>query len=136
MYFRIADHDTEYCLTLLTRIQEKRNQNNQNVQWIVVETREYDGNKINIVTRGGTKKGADAADQNQNQHQWVKKNTTPQQHLDVQKEKETFKEAEKEIMKENIACTSGTNPGDDVPVYDMPHLFDETSRDKSPEQVT
>jgi hypothetical protein len=43
--------------------------------------------------------------------------------------KETFKEAKQEILKENIASTLGTKPGDDVPVYDMPHLFDDTSRD-------
>jgi hypothetical protein len=60
MYCRETDHDTEYCPTLLTRIQEKRNQNNHNVQWNDVETREEDGKKINIVTRGGTKTGEDA----------------------------------------------------------------------------
>jgi hypothetical protein len=39
-------------------------------------------------------------------------------------------------LKENIASTLGTNPGDDVPVYDMPHLFDHTSRDQPSEQVS
>jgi hypothetical protein len=34
MYCRTSDHDTEECPTLLVKIQEKRNQNNQNVQWI------------------------------------------------------------------------------------------------------
>jgi hypothetical protein len=34
----------------MIKIQEKMNQNNQNVQWIVAETREDDGKKINIVT--------------------------------------------------------------------------------------
>jgi hypothetical protein len=43
----------------LTKILEKRNQKNLNVQWIVVETREEDGKKINIVTRRGSKTGAD-----------------------------------------------------------------------------
>jgi hypothetical protein len=28
MYYRASDHDTEECLTLLVKIQEKRNQNN------------------------------------------------------------------------------------------------------------
>jgi P2-related tail formation protein len=46
------------CPTLLVKIQEKRNQNNQNVQWISAEARE-DGQNINIVTRGGTKTGND-----------------------------------------------------------------------------
>jgi hypothetical protein len=86
MYCCTTDHDTKYCPTLLTRIQEKRNQNNQNFQWISTETRD-DGKKINIVTRGGTKIGVDAVNQNQNQHQWVRKNTTPQQHFDAQQGK-------------------------------------------------
>jgi hypothetical protein len=34
MYYRAIDHDTEECPTLLTKIQEMRNQNNKNVQWI------------------------------------------------------------------------------------------------------
>jgi hypothetical protein len=40
-----------------------------------VENNEEDGNKINIVTRGGAKIGEDAAKKDQDQHQWVKKNT-------------------------------------------------------------
>jgi hypothetical protein len=38
----------------------KMNQNNGNVQWISMETREEDGNKINIVTIGGIKTRLDA----------------------------------------------------------------------------
>jgi hypothetical protein len=45
----------------LIKIQDKRNQTNQNVQWIRVENREEDGKKINIVTRGGAKIGEYAA---------------------------------------------------------------------------
>jgi hypothetical protein len=56
MYCHASDHKTEECLTLLVNIQEKRNQNNQNVQWISAEERD-DGWNINIVTHGGTKKG-------------------------------------------------------------------------------
>jgi hypothetical protein len=51
-----SDHDTEECLTLLVKIQEKRNQNNQNVQWISAEARD-EGRNINIVTHGGAKTG-------------------------------------------------------------------------------
>jgi hypothetical protein len=54
----------------------------------------------------------------------------------VRKEKETLKEARQEILKENIASTSGTKPVDDAPVYDMPHLFDQTSRDQTSEKVS
>jgi hypothetical protein len=54
MYFRASNHDTEEYPTLLVNIQEKMNQNNQNVQWISVEARD-DGWNINIVTRGGMK---------------------------------------------------------------------------------
>jgi len=41
----------------------------------------------------------------------------------------SFKEAIQEILKDNIVSTSGTNPRDDVSIYDMPHLFDDTRRD-------
>jgi hypothetical protein len=54
MYCRTSDHDMEECPTLLRKIQEKRNQNNQNVQWISLEARD-EGQNINIVTHGGDK---------------------------------------------------------------------------------
>jgi hypothetical protein len=38
------------------------------------------------------------------------------------------KYARQDILQQNIASTSGTNPRDDVPVYDMPHLFDQTNK--------
>ena len=49
MYCRATDHDIEDCPTLLGKIQEIMNQNNQNVQWISIEARD-DGKNINIVT--------------------------------------------------------------------------------------
>jgi hypothetical protein len=73
MYCRASDHDTEECLTLLVNIQEKRNQNNQNVQWISAEARD-EGWNINIVTHGGAKTGNDIVRQEPVQNQWVKKN--------------------------------------------------------------
>jgi hypothetical protein len=54
MYCRASGHDTEDYSTLLGKIQEKRNQNQKNVQWISVEARD-DGININIVTHGGAK---------------------------------------------------------------------------------
>jgi hypothetical protein len=68
MYCHAIDHETEDCLTLLTKIQDKRNQNNQNTQWIVVENREEDGNNINIVTRGGAKIGEDEEKKDHDQY--------------------------------------------------------------------
>jgi hypothetical protein len=59
MYCHASDHKKEECPTLLVNIQENRNQNNQNVQWISSEARE-DGRNINIVTCGGTKTGNNA----------------------------------------------------------------------------
>jgi hypothetical protein len=59
MYCRASDHDIEECPTLLAKIQKKRNQNNQNAQWISAEERDELRN-INIVTQGGTKIGTDA----------------------------------------------------------------------------
>jgi hypothetical protein len=40
MYCHASNHDTEKCPTLLVKIQEKRNQNNQNVEWISAEERD------------------------------------------------------------------------------------------------
>ena len=56
MYCRTLDHDTEECLTLLEKSQEKRNQNNQNVLWILEKSRD-EGRNVNIVTQGGDKIG-------------------------------------------------------------------------------
>jgi hypothetical protein len=44
----------EECPTLLRKIQENRNENNQNVQWILAKERD-EGRHINIVIRGGAK---------------------------------------------------------------------------------
>jgi hypothetical protein len=76
MYFCTKDHDTEECPTLLGKIQEKWNQNNQNVQWIYAEVRN-DGININIVTCRGAKTRVDAVQHDPAQHQWVKKNIEP-----------------------------------------------------------
>jgi hypothetical protein len=59
MYCHTTNYDTEDFPTLLGKIQEKRNHNNQNVQWISTESRD-DWRNINIVTRGGAKTGVDA----------------------------------------------------------------------------
>jgi hypothetical protein len=60
MYFHALDHDTEECTILVVKIQEKRNQNNQNVQWISAEARDERQN-INIVMHGGAKTRNDTA---------------------------------------------------------------------------
>jgi hypothetical protein len=62
MYCRASFHDIKECPTLLIKIQEKRNQNNQNVQWISTEAKD-DGRNINIVTHGRTKIGSDVVRQ-------------------------------------------------------------------------
>jgi hypothetical protein len=41
-----------------------------------------------------------------------------------------------DILKEIIVCTSGTKPRDDVPVYDMRHLFDQRNREHALEQLS
>jgi hypothetical protein len=126
MYCRASDHDTEECPTLLVKIQEKRNQNNQNVQWISAEARD-EGRNINIVTRRGAKTGDDAAKQEPVQHQWIKKNTEPPKRFDAGKEKETFKEARQEFLKQNVASTSTTQHNQDIPTYEMSSALDHTS---------
>lgn len=69
--------------------------------------KEEDKKKIHIATTGGANTGEDA-DQKKEQdwYQWVRKNTTPEQKFDACKEKETFKEAGQDILKETIASTS------------------------------
>jgi hypothetical protein len=54
----------------------------------------------------------------------------------VCKEKDTFKQFRLEILKENITSTSRKNLGYYVPVYDMPHLFDQTSKDQTSKQTS
>jgi hypothetical protein len=54
MYCHASNHDTEECPTLLVKIQENRNQNKQNVQWILAKARD-EGRNIDIVTHGGDK---------------------------------------------------------------------------------
>jgi hypothetical protein len=82
MYFRTSDHDTEECPTILGKIKEKINQNNQNVQWIPSKAGD-EGRNISIVTRGGAKTRNDAVRQESSQHQWVKKNVEPKKQFDA-----------------------------------------------------
>jgi hypothetical protein len=118
MYCLTSDHKTEECLTLLVKIQEKRNQNNQNVQWISAKERE-DGWNINIVTYGGTKIGKDAVRQELLHNQWVKKKTETRKQFDMPKEKETFKEARQEFHKVDTVLTSTGKPVHATPEYEM-----------------
>jgi hypothetical protein len=134
MYCHAEDHDTEDCLTLLGKIQEKRNQN-KHVQWIFAEARE-EGRNINIVTRGGSKTGTDAVKQDPAQHQWVKKNTEPHKQFDARKENETFKEARQEFIKQNVASTSVAQQTQNSPMYKMPSSMDHTSKGQPLEKVS
>jgi hypothetical protein len=56
-----------YCPILLKKIQDKKNYNNRNVQWIALEIID-DWKKTNVVTRGGSKTRVDAVNHNQNKH--------------------------------------------------------------------
>jgi hypothetical protein len=75
---------------LLGKIQEKRNQNNQIVQWILVKVRD-EGRNINIVMNKGAKIGIDVVRQELAQHQWVKKIAEQRKQVDTHNEKEIFK---------------------------------------------
>jgi hypothetical protein len=63
------------------------------------------GRNINVVNRGGMKKRAYAHNQKKESQCWIQMNTQPQQHFDAKKEKENFKEANKEFLKENETST-------------------------------
>ena len=82
MYCCASYHDTKDCSTLLGKIQEKRNQNNQNVQWISTKERDERRN-INIVTWRGANIGKEEVRQYPTQHQWVKKNVEPKKNFDA-----------------------------------------------------
>jgi hypothetical protein len=135
IYCCATDNDTEDCTILLGKIQEKHNQNNQNVQWISTEAREYDRN-INIVMHEGDKIGDDASKQEPIQNQWIKKNTEPPKRFDVGKEKETFKEAIQEFLKKNVVSTSTMQHTQDVPMYEMSSTLDHTSEVHMGNQVS
>jgi hypothetical protein len=60
----------------------------------------------------------------------------PKHNFYVCKEKEIFKESRQEILNENIVSTSGTNAVDEIQVYDMPPLFDQTKKEKPSEKVS
>ena len=129
------DHDIEYHLTFLGKIQEKRNQNNQNVEWISAEARD-DGRNINIVTYRGDKTGSNTLKKYPVQHQWVKKNIEPHQQFHARKEKEKFKEARHDFLKKNVASTSIMQRTQKVQMYKIPSSMDHTSEVQPLEKVS
>jgi hypothetical protein len=66
----------------------------------------------------------------------VRKNGEPGHKFDACKEKETLKEARQDILKENIMSTSWMKPIDEVSMYYMPPLFDQTRKEKPLEKVS
>jgi hypothetical protein len=57
----------------------------------------------------------------------VKKNTETKKLFDAWKEKETFKEARYEFVKQDVASTSIAQHTQNIPMYDMPLSMDHTS---------
>jgi hypothetical protein len=95
-----------------------------------------EGWNINIVTRGGAKTGNDAARQEPVQHQWVKKNVEPRRQFDAQNEKDTFKQARQEFLKQDTASTSTAQQSKEAPEYEMPPLLDHTNEMQPMGQVS
>jgi hypothetical protein len=56
----------------------------------------------------------------------VKKNTEPRRQFDVSNEKETFKKAKQEFLKQDTVSTSTVQQSKEVPEYEMPPLLDHT----------
>jgi hypothetical protein len=135
MYCRTSDHDTKECRTLIVNIQENRNQNNQNFQWISAEAKD-EGWSINIVTHGGMKIGNNTIRQEPVQHQWVKKNTEPRKKFDAQNEKEIFNQARQEFLKDDIASTLTVQQSKEEREYDIPSLLDHTNKIQPMGQVS
>jgi hypothetical protein len=61
----------------------------------------------------------------------VKKNFEPRKQFNVQNEKETFKQARQEFLKQETASTSTTQHNKEVPEYEMPPSLDHTKEMKS-----
>jgi hypothetical protein len=134
MYCRAIDHDTEDCPTLLGKIQEKNNHNNQNVQWISTKARD-DGRNINIVTRGGGKTETDTIKNIQHNTNGLRRILSHISSL-MHKKKETFKEARHEFLKKNVASTSGVHHAHNLPMYEIPSSMDHTSEGQPLEKVS
>jgi hypothetical protein len=66
----------------------------------------------------------------------VKKNTEPPKQFDVGKEKETFKEARQEFIKNNDAYTSVAQHTQAIPTYEMSSTMDHTSEVHPGDQVS
>jgi hypothetical protein len=88
------------------------------------------------VTRGRFKRGEDAHDQKKESQCWIQKNTQPQQQFDAKKEKENFKEAKKEFLKDNVASTSNIVLRYDTPIFYMPQSLDYTYKGKKTGKVS
>jgi hypothetical protein len=56
----------------------------------------------------------------------VNKNTETWKKFDAWKEKETFKEAKQEFLKQDVAYTSALQHTRNVPMYDIPLSMDHT----------
>ena len=100
----------------MAKMQEKKLQVNQNIQLIVAEKREPDPT-INIVTRSRVATGAQDSKTEKPTTQWVRcanLKTTP---LDLQKQKEAFKQAQ-EYFSDSRASSSVTLPHNGI----RPHM--------------
>jgi hypothetical protein len=66
----------------------------------------------------------------------MKKNIEPHNEFDAQKEKETFKEARQEFLKQNVVSTSTAQQNHNSPMYEIPSSMDHTSEAQPLDQVS
>ena len=95
----------EECPILQAKMQEKITQMvNQNVQLIGVEYRILQ-QKINVVTRNGlATNGAHSSGVKQPTAEWIRKLTDKPPMFDLQKQKETFVQAQSECCDVPLSC--------------------------------
>ena len=92
-YCKSYDHTIEECPTLLVKIREPKPAAHQNIQFIAAEQEELEP-RVNIVTRSGVSTSGTLQDTEKNTGQeWVRKAPNKATPLDLQKNKQTFQEA-------------------------------------------
>jgi hypothetical protein len=130
-YYRNLDHAKEDCPQLITKWQKKRN---QSVQMIEVEENE-DRPRVVEVMCGGERIGTDAMDQGNLTNQWVSKEAEPPPKFDLQKERDTYKQARKELLEIEWGASTSQPVYGMPPLYDMPPSYDHSMTGRTVEKV-
>jgi hypothetical protein len=98
----------------------------------MISTEEHnDQPKIAVVTREGTRTGANATEKGKGVEQCIRKAVEPMPTFNPQKENETYQHANKVILGLKWIASTSKAPS----VYDMPLVYDHTIQERSVEKV-